>query len=131
MSKSPLVGARALEVFLKIAGLACRIHAFLVHGTGGCPGADRQDLDGEGGCRVTRAGVRGPLSPMARSGPWHPPSPAFWVGDTPARIRGDHHLRRYGWSWPEPLAGATPHQAPEPPSPGQDRGLRAAGVTNG
>jgi hypothetical protein len=33
MSKSPLVGARALEVFLKIAGLACRIHAFVVHGT--------------------------------------------------------------------------------------------------
>ena len=46
-------------------------------------------------------------------------------------IRGGRCRCRYGWSWPEPPAGATPHQRREPPSPGQDRGLRAAGVTNG
>ena len=46
-------------------------------------------------------------------------------------LMGNHHLRRYGWSWSEPPAGATPHHPPEPLSPGQDRGLRAAGVTNG
>jgi hypothetical protein len=52
-------------------------------------------------------------------------------GDTPGRFRGNCRSCRYGWSWPEPPAGATPSQRWEPPSPGQDRGLRAAGVTNG
>jgi hypothetical protein len=53
------------------------------------------------------------------------------AGDTPGRVLGMCWLCRYGWSWPEPSAGATPHQCREPPSPGRDRGLRAAGVTNG
>jgi hypothetical protein len=51
--------------------------------------------------------------------------------DTPGRVLGSCRWRRYGWSWPEPPAGATPHQRRAPPSPGKDRGLRAAGVTNG
>ena len=62
------------------------------------------------------------------------PTPAVLAGlagDTPGRFRQNFRSYRYGWSWPEPPAGATPHQRREPPSPGQDRGLRAAGVTNG
>ena len=42
------------------------------------------------------------------------------VGDTPGRIRGNRCSRRYGWSWPEPPAGATPHHG---------RGRRALGGT--
>ena len=120
-----------LEPCQKTAGPVCQIHAFLVHGTVDALAQTGRIWMTKGWCRVTRAGVRGALSPMARSGPWHQPSPALSVSDTPARVRGDHHLRRYGWSWSEPLAGATPHHPPEPLSPGQDRGLRAAGVTNG
>src|SRR3954453_17876980 len=53
------------------------------------------------------------------------------VGDTPGRFPGSHCPCRYGWSWPEPPAGVTPHHGRMPPSSGQDRGLRAAGVANG
>ena len=51
--------------------------------------------------------------------------------DTPDRFRAGQRSCRYVRSWSEPPAGATPYQYPEPLSPGQDRGLRAAGVTNG
>jgi len=37
----------------------------------------------------------------------------------------------YSWSWPEPPARSNPSPRPEPPSSAEDRGLRAAGVTNG
>lgn len=52
-------------------------------------------------------------------------------GDTPCRFREIGGSRRYGWSWPEPPAGATPHQRREPRALAGTGDLRAAGVTNG
>ena len=34
--------------------------------------------------------------------------------DTPAGLPGSRGRGRYGWSWPEPPAGVTPHQRREP-----------------
>ena len=37
------------------------------------------------------------------------------VSDTPGQFRRSRCWSRYGWSWPEPPAGATPHQHRVPP----------------
>ena len=60
----------------------------------------------------------GDLSPEIRV----PAPAASGPGDTPGRVLGCRRSSRYGWSWPEPPAGATPSSAPgagEPwPGPG-------------
>ena len=55
-------------------------------------------------------------------GSWRRPGVRALSGDTPGRFRGIGGSFRYGWSWPEPPAGATPSSTPGAASPGKDRG---------
>src|SRR6266536_1449007 len=83
-----------------------------------------------GWCRVTRTVDRG-LILMMRSGPRRQPPLQRGLRDTPGRVRESRLRCRYGWSWPEPPAGWTPHADGSRRAPARTGALRAAGVTNG
>jgi len=119
----------SLDSLVKIAGSACRVDALQPLGLG-CLVSRWSGSGWCGRCREPVPQTGEPDSLFEIRVP-APTVPEQMVSDTPGRLPGKRRLSRYGWSWPEPPAGATPHQRPEPPSPGRDRGLRAAGVTNG
>ena len=137
MSRSPLLVAGALEPSDKMAGPLIAGHRYLfprLEPSFEAAGPAcrlmpiailaRDALTKAGGTWLARLVPGDPLTsrgqdPLSKIRVPVPAGPFGWLaGDTPGQVLGMRRSCRYGWSWPEPPAGATPHQRREPPSPG-------------
>src|SRR6516165_1114206 len=70
------------------------------------------------------------MIPCRRSGSRRRPAVAG-LSDTPLSVRGNRCSCRYGWSWPEPPAGAIPHDGRSGRALSKTGACGQLGITNG